>query len=139
MTLNWANWWAGQRTGGGQTILCVALSDVCEFCVCVCVCCVGARPDVSIDNSLLRPGRGPALLNWALNKQGRGRHEQRWGPVGANGRKMREKSQIKNKKNAFVELVNAVEREVGVLNGGKSDKREGSGIREVVTLQGGEA
>lgn len=43
------------------------------------------------------------------------------------------------KKNGFLELVNAVEREMGVLNGGKSDKREGSGIREVVTRQGGEA
>lgn len=67
--------------------------------------CVGARPDVSIDNSLLRPGRRPALLNWALNKQGRGRHEQRWGLVGANGRKMREISQIKQKKKKWISGV----------------------------------
>ena len=34
--------------------------------VCLCAC---ARPDVSIDNSLLRSGRRPASLKEALNKQ----------------------------------------------------------------------
>lgn len=35
---------------------------------CVCLC-VRVRPDVSIDNSLLRPGRRLDSLKEALNKQ----------------------------------------------------------------------
>lgn len=100
-----------------SSVRCVIFMSVCvRECMCVYSAhfCVGERLDVSIDNSLLRPGRRPTLLNWALNKQGGGRLEGRWSlTVGENGRKMREISLIKQKKrkNGFMELVNAVERE----------------------------